>query len=280
MELQQSPLYATYIKNLNWQVEIVDGVQIFLRKFPLAGGFAKIQRLQTIPDIDKLLTLFKKYKVKRLVLEASQDMNPDLFNNLANELRKHISILESPFIPTKTIQVDLTPSEEEIFQRFSEAKRRAVRRAIKNELKVIESDNVEQLIKAKNQSGGIFGFITTTGVKQIWSAFRPHNATTVLAYTPGNNQLIGGILLIFWEDTAYYWIAGATKKGKKLFAPTLLVWEAIKISKKRNLKFFDFLGVWDERYPHDNKDWLGFTKFKEGFGGKTLYYPTHKKSSK
>jgi lipid II:glycine glycyltransferase (peptidoglycan interpeptide bridge formation enzyme) len=66
---------------------------------------------------------------------------------------------------------------------------------------------------------------------------------------------------------------GATKKGKKLFAPTLLVWEALKVSKKRKMKYFDFIGVWDERTPRKNTEWKGFTKFKEGFGGKELYYP-------
>ena len=84
---------------------------------------------------------------------------------------------------------------------------------------------------------------------------------------------IGGILLLFWDHTSYYWLVGATKKGKKLFAPTLLVWEALKLSKKRGVKRFDFIGVWDERLPCQNTEWKGFSKFKEGFGGKEMYYP-------
>ena len=66
---------------------------------------------------------------------------------------------------------------------------------------------------------------------------------------------------------------GATKEGKKLFAPPLLVWEALKVSKQRKMKRFDFVGVWDERLPRGNDSWKGFTKFKEGFGGNQVHYP-------
>lgn len=275
MELQQSPLYAAYVKKLGWTIEQIDHTNIFLKKIPLVGTFAKIQRIEKLPDIQSLIQLFKKYHVKRTVLEAAPHLNEKDFSQWSNQIKNHVSVVSSPYIPTKTIIVDLTPSEEQIFQHFSEPKRRAVRRAQKNELTVIESQQIEELIKIKNRSAGLLGFITTHGVKQLWEVFAPDRATCVLAYTK-EKKCIGGILLIFWEDTAYYWIAGATKLGKKLFAPTLLTWEAIKIAKKRNATLFDFVGVYDERFPKDNKEWLGFTKFKEGFGGKTLYYPTHK----
>jgi hypothetical protein len=36
---------------------------------------------------------------------------------------------------------------------------------------------------------------------------------------------------------------------------------------------FDFEGIFDERYPKSNRDWLGFSKFKSGFGGKEIYFP-------
>jgi len=102
----------------------------------------------------------------------------------------------------------------------------------------------------------------------------PDHATILLAYTD-THKLVGGILLVFWEKTAYYWIAGATKQGKKLFVPTILVWEALKAAKRRGAKQFDFVGVWDERKPNEHHDWLGFTKFKEGFGGVPFYYPLY-----
>jgi hypothetical protein len=277
MELQQSPLYETYIHSLHWHVEIVEGIKIFLRTFPILGGIAKMQRFDKLPDIQNILPLLKKYNVKRFVLEAGPNVDEEELISYRKTLSTYVRVLDTPFIPSKTIVVDLRISEKEIFEHFSEAKRRAVRRAIKNGVSVTETDAINELIKVKNRSAGMFGFVTTSGAKNMWDAFKPNHATTLLAYQHPSKQPIGGIFLIFWNDVAYYWIAGARKNGKKLAAPTLLVWEAIKSAKKRKMKYFDFLGVWDERFPSDNRDWLGFTKFKEGFGGEMLYYPTHKR---
>ncbi len=47
--------------------------------------------------------------------------------------------------------------------------------------------------------------------------------------------------------------------------------DAILLAKKSGCKVFDFDGIYDERFPI--KTWLGFTKFKKGFGGKEIEYP-------
>jgi lipid II:glycine glycyltransferase (peptidoglycan interpeptide bridge formation enzyme) len=185
---------------------------------------------------------------------------------------KFVRINTSPFLPTKTIHVDLKRSEKEIFSSFSEAKRRAVRRATTLGVTVSESNNISDLLRAKNASAGMFGFMTTTGIRELWETFKPDHTSIVLAHDI-NKKLIGGVLLIHHDQRTYYWIAGSIQYGKKLFAPTLLVWESIKVAKKHKSSIFDFVGTWDERIPTENMQWKGFTKFKEGFGGTQVYYP-------
>ena len=252
----------------------------------------------------------KKHGVQRIIVEPTADTNPDRYREFVRSLSKFFTIHKESFLPTKTILVNLTKPEKEIFQSFSEAKRRAVRRAQKHGVVIKESSNINDLIFIKSKSAGMFGGITTYGIDKLWNLFYPKHATILLAYAPSSRsvssrgnvsdrsdpclagrqvynkdcfsrhwrdrndkELLSGVLLLFWEQTAYYWIAGATKKGKRLFAPTLLVWEALKISKKRRCRQFDFVGVLDERMPNQFKSWKGFTKFKEGFGGKEIYYP-------
>jgi lipid II:glycine glycyltransferase (peptidoglycan interpeptide bridge formation enzyme) len=274
MEPQQSTYYAQYMLSLKWEVVQADGVQIFLRKFPILGGIVKIHRPLHLPNINKLIPILRSKKIKSLIIEPIASQNQKKLDLWCRTISKHVYVSTTPYLPTKTFRIDLTRPEEEIFKSFSEAKRRAVRRSTKLGIVIKESDSIKDLVRIKNKSGGFFGFITTTGIDKFWPIFAPAHAAILLAYsTTHQNELVGGVLLLLWDGVAYYWIAGAVKKGKKLFAPTLLVWEAVKLAKQRGCKIFDFVGVWDERLPKENKEWLGFTKFKEGFSGETLYYP-------
>ncbi|KKS90119.1 MAG: hypothetical protein UV63_C0006G0022 [Microgenomates group bacterium GW2011_GWC1_43_11] len=296
MELQQSSLYKTYIERLRWTVVTLDGVNIFLKHIPFFGVLAKIQRPPTLPYIPKLILILQKHNVRNIILEPTIDTDPIKFQESLRSLSKFFNIHKEPFLPTKTLLVDLTQSEKDIFRACTEAKQRGVRRAQKHGVIVKESKSIKDLMHIKNKSAGFLGGITTYGIDKLWDLFSPNHATILLAYAPSSRPLsrdlmstkkmpylrqladrhdniIGGVLLLFWDHIAYYWIAGATKNGKKLFAPTFLVWEALKLSKKRGNKQFDFVGVFDERSPKQFTSWHGFTKFKEGFGGKPLYYP-------
>lgn len=272
MEVQQTSLYFKYIELLGWKVRKIDGVGIITKNIPFLGGLAKIQRNKHLPKLSLLTPFLKSEHIRTVAPEPDFSVPEKDFQKWARALGKDFKINKSSYLPTKTIRVDLTATEEKIFNRFTEAKRRGVRRALKNEVMIEESHKINDLIKIKNKSAGLFGFITTYGIKELWKIMSPEHASILLAYSP-THKLIGGILLLFIDKLAYYWIAGATSEGKKLFAPTLLVWEALKLSKKHGCRSFDFVGVWDERQPEYFKAWHGFTKFKEGFGGKPIYYP-------
>lgn len=274
MELQQSPMYGKYITALKWQVLHVDGAQMFCKDIPFTGGLLKIQRPAKLPNVKKLIPLIHEHHVKTVAIEPHVNQDLEAYKRWCKALESHVKVIRSSYQPSKTIQIDVKATETEIFSKFSEAKRRAVRKAQKNGVTVTESGDIKSLIRIKNKSGGLFGFITTFGIDKLWPLVYPEHASCVLAYDQ-KGVLIGGVLLLFWNKTAYYWIAGASHAGKMLFAPTLLVWECLRIAKAHRCNDFDFVGVWDERKPKEHKDWLGFTKFKEGFGGKPLYYTVY-----
>lgn len=305
MEIQQSLPYRRYLQALGWSVLPIEKTYLVVRHFPFIGTLAKLQRATKLPSVAALTKLIRSHHIRTLSVEPSYTIDQKTFSRWILDVSKFVRINKTPNLSTKTIRVDLTKSEETIFTAFSEAKRRAVRRAQKNNLRIDESTNFGDLIKIKNKSAGFLGSITTYGTDKLWPLFAPDHTAILLAYSsnlssrpqsrdpssrrflnwiPGpsipagrqarnDKTIVGGILLLFFDSVAYYWIAGATREGKKLFAPTLLVWEALKLSKKRGAKTFDFIGVWDERIPKENLSWKGFTKFKEGFGGQTLYYP-------
>lgn len=272
MEIQQSLLYANYIRSLGWTIERIDTMYVFIRPFSFIGGLAKIQRTIRLPEKKKLITLLKEYNIRTLVVEPDARVSQKEFTRWCQTIKSYVHINKDPYIPTKTIRISLSLSVDEMFHRLTEAKRRAVRRAQKAGVTISQSQNIDALVQVKNSSAGFLGCITTAGVKKLWSAL-PEKKRTILFAHDKKNKVIGGIFLFYWNHIAYYWIAGALKEGKKQFAPTLLVWEALLTSKNAGMKYFDFVGAWDERIPNKNQEWHGFTKFKEGFGGEPLYYP-------
>lgn len=263
-DIHQSPTYANYMRAIGWTVESIGGVNAFIKKIPFVGAVIKIQRPDKIPSEQSLQKLKEKYHAKRITIEPSLDYEPRTMN---------YELLSDPYLPTKTIHIDLRPTEEKIFKRFTEAKRRAVRRAEKNKIIVTQSTNIQDFIHLKNKSAGLLGFLTTTTVKPLFEIFNPNHVAILCAYKENNKNPISTVLLLFYERTAYYWQAAASSEGKKLAAPTLLVWEALKLAKSKKCTLFDFEGIFDPRYPNLNKNWSGFTKFKQGFGGVEVEYP-------
>lgn len=273
MELQQTNDYAGYIRSLGWIVERVDGSYVFIKPFPFIGGLAKLQRSASLPKPSLLLPLLQKHHVKTLAVEPDSSFSQKTLTAWTKKLNGRIKINTDFFLPTKTIRVDTRPSVEAIFDNFTEAKRRAVRKAGKNGIHVNISRDIDTFLRLKGKSAGFLGFITTAGMKKLWESQPETNTAVLMAYKDTDPDPLAGIMLIFCDRIAYYWLAGALKEGKKLFAPTLLVYEALKLAKSKKCTALDFVGVWDERLPSKNLEWKGFTKFKEGFGGQPLYYP-------
>ena len=284
-DIRQSEQYAKFMNDLGWQIEKLDQNIIFLKKFLIVCFFAKIPKYQQLIDPNKLIKYKKQKRIFRLKLSPNLFINSNQYLNHRDKLIKSgFKIDQNPFNPTTTILIDLTQSQNTIFNNFSEAKRRGVRRAIKNNIIVNTSDNLESFINIRKKQYQPLGFLLINEMKKLWKNFFPYNASLLLAYPSSYKSIaqipatasicvtdpVAGILLLFYDNVAYYWYASALPVGKKLFAPTLLVWEALKFSKKRGCKVFDFEGICDERFPEASQPWKGFTKFKEGFGGRKI----------
>ncbi len=97
------------------------------------------------------------------------------------------------------------------------------------------------------------------------------NLFIVFAFTK-KGELGGVTFYIVTEDTVLSYLTGSTDIGRKEFIPYLLVWEGFLEGKRRGCKWFDFDGIYDERFKKAQKDWQGFTRFKLGFGGQQVTY--------
>ncbi|MBI2028988.1 peptidoglycan bridge formation glycyltransferase FemA/FemB family protein [Candidatus Gottesmanbacteria bacterium] len=273
MDIRQSSQYSKYLRQIGWQIEKIDNWNVFIRDIPLYGKFAKLQKITPLIPFDKIKKFKKEKNIRRLIIE------PDSYNDkilTSQFLINNFKINNSPYIPTKTILIDLTRFEEEIFKSFSSNTRRAIRKAKKCNVEVINSTDIERFIKLKTRNMFPVSQLMAKDIKALWESFYPNNSTLLLASCFNDlnhfNKYIAGILLLFCESKVYYWLASSTKEGNILRAPSLLVWEALKLSKKKGYKVFDFEGVFDDRFPKSTNSWKGFSKFKQGFGGKEISY--------
>ena len=103
-------------------------------------------------------------------------------------------------------------------------------------------------------------------VTNLYQSFAPKNGVLLT-----NNQ--SGCLLIWEGDTAHFMYAANTQTGRQNGGAYLVLWEAITFCQTRGIKYLDLEGIYDDRFPNQNKSWRGFTKFKLGWGGEVKEYP-------
>lgn len=275
-DLRQTKEYANYMELLGWKVvkclsRAKSRDQIFIKHIPLIGNIAKLQRPSGKLDPRVLDEFAKKHKLAVFYIEPN--------NHLAIQPFNHFRTSKNCFLPSKTIHINLLRSDKDLLPQMDKDTRYAIRLAQKRGVEIRESADIDAFIKLWTQSARHRGMWLpqTKEIKALWNAFSI-KAHLLLSFQCINTlkKLVAGILLVRTPKIAYYMYAASTKEGNKLSAPSLLVWEAIKLAKNPptggGCKIFDFEGIYDDRYPQ-TKNWKGFTKFKEGFGGKIITYP-------
>lgn len=249
-------------------------INVFIKKLPfLHLSILKVLRYKTplqFIELAKLCKIYHPIVVKLEPFEIEKIRGGQIY-------LKGLESNKSPLVPTKTLWIDLVKSEKQILAKMRQKTRYNIKKARRNNLnvKIIPGDKVT---KKQLQS---FYHLWSQGKPYNW-LFKPKfNELRWLAESFGkkcffvftinnqqltiNNNLLASCLILTSKNMAFYWHNCSTAIGKKLFAPSLCIWEAIRESKKRNLKIFDFEGLWDERFPALNKGWKGFTRFKKGF---------------
>lgn len=287
-DLRQTPEYARYMQLLGWSVVrfqmSVFGCQIFVKKIPLLGNIGKLQRPEGKLDLRKLDDFAREHKLAALYVEPSLDTQY-LPAQAGSILNTRYTIHKNCFLPSKTIQINLTQPERQLFRELKKDTRYSLRRAKEAGVKVVESEDIPAFIKMWQaaarrrgmwlpQKKEIFSLWKAFGQKAhiLFALTHKHNPSFRYIDISKENGLVSGVLIVESPDIAYYMYAFSTEEGNRLSAPTFLVWEAIRLAKRNGCKIFDFEGIYDERYPQ-TKNWKGFTKFKEGFGGKIVTYP-------
>ncbi len=282
MDIRQSENYARYLEALGWIVERADGSNVFIKKLPLLRflSVVKIQRPPASIGLPTILYIVRKYHPILIKFEPdnnSQFAIPRQARDCPEQSRRTIPNSQFhqdnwPLLPTKTIIIDLGGT---IWENLPKDTRYEIRKARENKLESRESDDIEtfyQILRETMRIGG-WSVPLKKEVIAVYRTFSPAHSSILLTYCPADLLPVSGCLLIWEGDTAHYIYAANTARGRRLGAAYLTLFEAINFCRQKRLRYLDLEGIYDERYPQTTKSWRGFTKFKEGWGGKTIKYP-------
>lgn len=273
MNIRFTQEYGDYLRSLGWFSESIGNkktkLYLFGKKLPLVGSYLRF----VTPDQDFPLSEVeyqaKKNRAFKIVIASTMVQTGGEEKLSLTLADKGYRYTDNTLLPTKTILIDLR-SLDEVWKEFTSAKRRAIRAAEKRGVKIWEAQDEKEFIRLKESQLRPFGFLLKKETRNLWKIFYQKRKAEIILAGNDSKKVLGGVFLLFHDKIAYYWMASSTKEGKTNYAPSLLVWEALKLAKKRECKVFDFEGIEDERFK-ETKSWRGFTLFKRGFGGKIIY---------
>lgn len=259
-DIRQTRQYADYLKKEGWIVERIKNTNYFIRKLPLIGSILKIQRPEHL-DIQTAWQLGSKYRVFQTIIEPKTMANGQWL--MANGFK----LSNSPYLPSKTLQIDLTQPISKITANFKKDARYALR-ATKN-LKLITNNlrGLGNFREAWKNSVKFTRFVPSLeSLNNLIKSFSTHKPIILTSH-----NLATGAVFLRTKDIAYYWQAFTNKEGRASLSQYSLVWKGLLWAKRMGCRVFDFEGIYDPRFP--NRSWLGFTHFKKSFGGKQVNFP-------
>lgn len=264
-DIRQNKGWAGHLKHRGWKTVLVkssDGrhsIQAFILRlgwWPFS--MMKIQRANYDPDFNDLKRIKRKYCVANSIIEPQRVQNPEAFKKAGYKLTRF------PYLAMSSYINDLTKSEKEIWSGLSDNARRLINRNIEA---IIEEAEPKKFCELWKKSSKIW-IMSAAEVENMIESF---DGKVRLVMSRVGDEYHSGLLIVYSKDTANYYMTWTSEAGRKSGAHYKLVWEEMIRAKKMGMKFWDFEGVFDPRWPQ--KKWKGFTEFKRRFGGRLVRFP-------
>lgn len=197
-----------------------------------------------------------------------------LLNNFSEKLFKDLGFTNAPMHlhAQSTSQLDITKSEEELLQQMRKTTRHEIRKAEKEKIKIVTSEDPKDIKKFYNLQ-------VKTSLRQKFIPFSyeylheqfkifAENNLAFLYNAYFGKKLLSQAFIIFYGSEAVYHYGASTDEGRNHPGAYLIQWEAVQEAKKRKLKRYNLWGV-----ANDPKHrFYGLSIFKRGFGGEDVDY--------
>lgn len=166
------------------------------------------------------------------------------FHPLLNNLRLASQKMKTIF-SRHTVALDLSLSLDEIWtQQFSSKNRNMIRKAEKEGVTIIESDDYETFRKLyddtmTNLNAENYYFFPQSYYDEYKASFKDNS---ILYFAMFDDKVIAGSMFMFSEDYAHYHLSARDREYSKYAANNLILWHGIQKAKERGCKWFHFGG--------------------------------------
>ena len=200
-------------------------------------------------------------------LSAHKDITKFLFENGC--------VAGRPLFTKYTFQLDLTKSEEALFENLASKTRYNVNLAYKKGVRIFENtsaEGMEQYIEILKETTKRQGFYAHSPeyFRDMWKTFGESGNLRIFNAVYNKEVLTSWIMFIF-NDIIYYPYGSSRSIHREVMANNLMMWEMIKLGKKEKCHTLD---MWGSLGPEPDKknNWYGFHKFKKGYGGELIEF--------
>ena len=258
-DLRQSKGFARFMERLGWSATWIGETLVLSRKVPLVGTLIRVQRPNLPLPLEELEQLAREKKATIVKIEPNllvDGGNPQVLGDFRKD--------RSPILPTRTIWINLTVSEETLLANLEKDTRNLVRRAEKDGVIVVESRDLKTFysVWARNARDKNFFVPFEKELNALWATI-PEKHLLIAKF---GGQAVAAALMLGFEKVLYYSFAGSSDEGRGVHAPYLLLWEVISRGKRWGYERLDLEGITDPKVGR-TKSWSGFSHFKRGFGG-------------
>tara|TARA_B100001287_G_scaffold72444_1_gene60068 strand:- start:380 stop:1426 length:1047 start_codon:yes stop_codon:yes gene_type:complete len=225
--------------------------------------------------IELMFKHYKKLNFGQFTIQPGWSIleSPQIFNKIAKKIGFKLDDKNN----WHSLNIKLNKSNDEILSKFSSNHKRSIKKAYKKGITtklITEKNDIESLseiYKLMCQNRKIISPLNDPKKTfiEINNFITNLNMGFILGVFDNKKNLLGGIIIVFQGNTAFYYFGAASPKFKKLPVLHIAFFEAIKISKDNGLSVFDFGGY----SKKGEKQMIGINRFKDGFRGSEIKYP-------
>ena len=226
------------------------------------GGPIKINKSKE----NTIVELLKKQEESLVIVKSKVIVPP--FTNIDS-----FKLQNFKFVEKGAIVLDLELSEDDLYMQLYKMKKRNIKKAIKNNIKIVSS-NSNQLFEFHEMIKDTYKRLELTAPKSIDfysklmdSLFSLNRVKLLIAYL--DDKPIASAIYLLYKNTIIFWQGAAYREYMKFGVNDLLHWEIIKYGKNNGFNNYNLLHFHDDM----GNELEQLKKFKEGFGGVlTPYY--------